>query len=132
MALMARMDTDPIASADLVRRTVLDVDREQPVYDVRTMDQIVYDDVANNLALVGLMSYLTIVALGLALAGVYATISYAVSQRNHEIGIRMALGARSADVLGMVLRDGLSPLAWDRQGIAARSGHVGSSTMVTG
>jgi ABC-type antimicrobial peptide transport system permease subunit len=75
------------------------------------MQQIVYDDLASSYALIGLMSCFAFVAFGLAVAGVYGVIAYSVSQRSHEIGIRMALGARASDVLRMMLRQGLSPVA---------------------
>jgi putative ABC transport system permease protein len=111
MALVARIATEPLSITSAVRRVVWDIDPHLPVYDARTMRQILFDDFATSYALFSLLSYFSLVALGLATAGIYGVVSYAVSQRSHEIGIRIALGARTSDVLKMLLRQGLVPVA---------------------
>ena len=108
MAVLARTAGDPSAVAESLRRAVWQADPDQPVHDVRTMDKIVYDDHASDIAAIGLMTYFSLVALGLATAGIYGVISYSVSQRRHEIGIRMAMGARATEMGLMVVRQGLT------------------------
>jgi predicted permease len=110
MALVMRTRIEPSSIFHDARRVVWEVDPNQPVFDPRTMEQILYDDFASGYALIGLLSYFALVALGLAIAGVYGVTSYYASLRSHEIGIRMALGARARDVLKMVLRQGLLPV----------------------
>ena len=111
MALVARTASDPLSITSTFRRAVWDIDPHLPVYDVRTMEEILYDDFATSYALFSLLSCFSLVALGLATAGIYGVVSYAVSQRSHEIGIRTALGARIVDILKMLLWQGVMPVA---------------------
>jgi ABC-type antimicrobial peptide transport system permease subunit len=112
MALVARTTADPLSITSAARRVVWDIDPHLPVYDARSMQEILYDDLATSYALFSLLSYFSLVALGLATAGVYGVVSYAVGQRSHEIGIRMAMGAKTTDVLKMLLRQGLVPVGF--------------------
>ena len=111
IALVTRTASDPLSITSTVRRAVWDIDPHLPVYDVRTMEEILYDDFATSYALFSLLSCFSLVALGLATAGIYGVVSYAVSQRSHEIGIRTALGARIVDILKMLLWQGVMPVA---------------------
>ncbi|MCI0338910.1 MAG: ABC transporter permease [Acidobacteria bacterium] len=107
MTLVARTVSDPSQLAPAMREAVLSVDKDQPVYRVRTMEQFLSDMMAAPRATAYLLSALAIVAIILAAVGIYGVMSYTIAQRTHEIGIRVALGARRADVLRLVLTQGM-------------------------
>jgi putative ABC transport system permease protein len=110
MAIVARTESDPLALTAAIRAEVLNLDKDQPIYAVRSMDQVLYDDLAGTFILAGILVALALIAVGLAASGIYAVIAYSVAQRTHEIGIRMALGARARTVLTMVLTQGFVPI----------------------
>ncbi|HBB93994.1 MAG TPA: hypothetical protein DC054_01270 [Blastocatellia bacterium] len=109
-ALMIRTTNNPESIAAAVRHEVQTLDKTQLVHSVRTMDRVMSEAVATPRFRTSLLGVFAVVALILAMVGIYGVMSYAVTQRTHEIGIRMALGARAADVLKLLVRNGMWPV----------------------
>jgi putative ABC transport system permease protein len=107
VTLFVRTTSDPLASVASVRSQVLAVDNNQPIYDVKTLAQRVSEATAVSRSLTLLFSAFALLALVLGSVGIYGIVSYAVTQRTQEIGIRMAVGARAADILGLILKHGV-------------------------
>jgi len=108
VTLLVRTGSDPLALARSVRSEVLAIDKNQPVYDVKTLAQRVDEAVAVSRSLMVLFASFALLALILGAVGIYGIVSYSVTQRTHEIGIRMALGARAANVLSLIMKNGLT------------------------
>lgn len=104
---VARTKGDPKKMEPVVRRAFLDVDQTQPVYDVMPMEAYLQQSLAERRFTMTLLTMFGVLSLVLAAVGIYGVISYAVSTRTQEIGIRMALGARWTEVVAMVLYDGV-------------------------
>jgi predicted permease len=106
MAIVVRSSVDPLSLANSVRRLVQARDPELPVDDVTTMSAALDESLWARRAASWLAAIFSVVALLMAVGGIYGVISYGVSQRTHEISIRMALGARGGQVLRHVMRQG--------------------------
>jgi predicted permease len=108
MSLAVRTSADPRTLATAIQREVLSVDPDQPIYKVRTMNELMADSVARRRLAMVLLAIFAGAALVLAAVGIYGVMSYVVTQRAHEMGIRMALGASRTNVLRLVLSQSLS------------------------
>src|ERR1700722_11864356 len=104
--LAVRTSGDPMALAETVRQQIWSVDKEQPVAGVMPLEDIVDENLASRRMQASLLSGCAVLALLLVTVGIYAVLSFAVTQRTQEIGVRMALGARPRDVLRMIFSHG--------------------------
>jgi len=107
MTVITKAAADPNQLIAAMRQQVKAVDPDQPIYNIRTMNEIRSDSVAPERLNLTLLSIFAGVALVLAIVGIYGVMSYSVTQRTHEIGIRMAIGAKPLDVFRMVIRQGM-------------------------
>jgi putative ABC transport system permease protein len=92
-----------VSLAASVRHEVSAIDREEPISNVRTMEEVVSDSVASRRLNMVLLGIFAAVAAALAAVGIYGVMSYTVAQRTHEVGIRIALGARPSDILKLLV-----------------------------
>jgi predicted permease len=109
--LMVRTRQEPVEMAATIRKAIWSIDGSVPIPEVRALAGVVTDSVANQRFEMYLLLLFAASALFLAGLGVYGVVTYSVAQRNHEIGLRMALGARRTTVYRLVLWDGLLPVA---------------------
>jgi predicted permease len=124
-SILLRTGMDPKSIAGAVRAAVWSADRDVPVPEERTLEQILSESVARRRFQMTLVLLFAIAALGLAAFGTYGVVSYAVARRRAEIGIRIALGAGKARVLRLVLRQGMMPVFAGLAGGAVVAAAVG-------
>jgi len=107
MAVVVRTEGDPTVVAAAVRREILKLDPEQPISNVRSMEQVLSDSLMLRRVAMLLLTVFASLALTLATVGIYGLTAYSVSRRTHEIGLRVALGASQSQILRMVVGRGL-------------------------
>jgi predicted lysophospholipase L1 biosynthesis ABC-type transport system permease subunit len=109
--LLVRGSGDPAALASIVREQMRALEPDLPLYSIQTLDQLLAQDQRQQRVVGGMFAVFAVIALVLSSVGLFAITAYAVTQRTNEIGVRIALGARPANVIWLLLRQALWQLA---------------------
>ena len=107
MRIVVRSDADPLSLVPAIRSAIEEIDSDLPISDIRSMEDVVADSMSRTSFTMSLLLLAAIIALFLGSVGIYGVISYVVSQRTSEIGVRLALGADSKKVRRMILINGM-------------------------
>jgi predicted permease len=107
--MVIRSSVPPTALVERVRKTILDVDPDQPIANVRTLEQAIHNSLARQRTTLILLGLFAVVAISLACIGIYGVMSYTIGQRARELSIRLALGAQRREIVRLVLTGGMKP-----------------------
>ena len=107
--MVIRSSAPPTALVERVRKTILEADPDQPIANVRTLEEAVHRSLARQRTTLILLGLFAVAAISLACIGIYGVMSYAIGQRARELSIRLALGAQRREIVRLVLAGGMKP-----------------------
>jgi predicted permease len=108
-SMVIRTALSPSELSETVRKTILQLDPDQPIANVRTLDQAVHRSLASKRAVLILVALFAVIAVSLSCIGIYGVMAHSIGQRTRELGIRLAVGAQRRDILVLILKGGMKP-----------------------